>query len=82
MSCRVGYRVPGAATRVGDEWEYRVHVRPQAALRASTAAIGVRLPEGASVMATSPSVTVEDGVARWTGLPVEPTDVWVRYELD
>jgi len=82
MSCRVGYRVPGATTRMGDDWEYRVHVRPQAALRPSTAAIEVTLPDGASVTAISPGVTVEDGVARWSGEPVEPTDVWVRYEFD
>jgi hypothetical protein len=81
MSCRIGYRVPGAATPVDDAWEYRLHVRPQAALRPSTAAIEVALPEGANVTATSPGVTVDGGVARWNGLPVEPTDVWIRYEL-
>jgi hypothetical protein len=81
MSCRVGYRVPGAATRIDDDWEYRVHVRPQAALRPSAAAIEVTLPEGATVTGTSPGVTVEGGVARWSGEPAEPTGVWVRYEL-
>jgi hypothetical protein len=81
MSCAVRYRVPGAATRFGDGWEYRAHVRPQAALRPSAATIEVTLPEGASVTATSEGVTVEGGVARWSGEPVEPTEVWVRYEL-
>ena len=81
MTCSVGYRVPGAASRIGDGWEYRVHVRPQAALRPSAATIEVTLPEGASVTETSPGVTVEGGVVRWSGEPVEPTDVWVRYEL-
>jgi hypothetical protein len=81
MSCRIGYRVPGAATLIDDAWEYRLHVRPQAALRPSTAAIEVTLPEGADVTATSPGITVDGGVARWNGLPVEPIDVWIRYEL-
>ena len=81
MTCSVDYRVPGAASRMGDDWEYRVHVRPQAALRPSAATIEVTLPEGASVTETSPGVTVEGGVVRWSGEPEEPTDVWVRYEL-
>ena len=40
-----------------------------------------RVREGARVLETSPGVSLDDGVVRWSGLPVEPTDVWVRYEL-
>jgi hypothetical protein len=81
MSCTVGYGVPGAAIRVGDVWEYRLDVRPQAALAGVPASVTITVPEGARVVSASPGVEVADGVATWTGAPVAATSVWVRYEV-
>ena len=75
------YRQAAAATQVDGTWEYRVQVRPQVALRPIPYSLDVTLPEGAQVLETSPGVTVSGTSVQWSGSPVVPEDVWVRYSL-
>lgn len=81
MAATTTYRQPGAAANVEGTWTYSVQVRPQASLRPIPYTLEIRLPEGASVTASSSGVLIDGGVARWSGEPVMLEEVWVSYSL-
>jgi hypothetical protein len=78
-SVEVTSLAPAAAPVDGDERSYRLTVLPRPLLTPATFRVSIAVPEGASVSATAPGMTVADGVVRWEGAPTEPVELWVRY---
>ena len=79
MTWSVTYVAPGAATKVGNGWEYRLDFIPQPTFSPLPVNITIHLPSGDIVTDRSPGVAGGNGTVTYRNSPAVPTPIWIKY---
>jgi hypothetical protein len=79
MSAIVTYTSPGAVTDEDGGREYRLQVIATPSVSPAVVAIVIRLPAGDEVISASTGVSIDGGIARFSGSLDRTLELWVRY---